>query len=903
MKKSLRDLLNEKKVIIPIIQRDYAQGRNNDKALAVRTRLIDDWKEVLISDDKQMDFNFVYGNENGVNEFFPVDGQQRLTSLNLLYWYFSFCNSDLQNISNWEFEYKTRNSASEFFEFLKNTEVSCELFDIIRSENEKNKEEEIKDRNWFKLKWGNDPTITAAVNFLILLSDKMKDFSDIQEKHIWSRLNDNNPAKNAIVFTYLPEPDCENSEIAAAKKYTRMNARGKKLTDFENLKAMVDEIESFVNCEKPLSITYDKIYIHQLYKKFAKDTDSLEEIVSKINEESLKWYKQTFLVYSYSFSLDVPSDLLFGLENTSSNKSDLFENRIYKISQKRISEPSINNYLIMIQAVQEVLYNTNSNTCLLFSDFKNPRIQIAFIVFAFRLWISENTSELQQNLNLKIFDEWKRFENCLQDLYFDSWNVNLDKYIQILNYLCDGISKKSRNVNGYFVSLTEINKEIVIPEILPDIYSRITEQQIKSSLLLNKQINDFNELNSCFVENHRLGYFYFIAGCLNEWTKNRNTLSISRCTIQEIKGILENIDYSTNEFLKGFAYASQCDETNTLRTSEEINICNNNHIWKAKDLYWTDFEYQNGLATKEKTLSSLKKLCLMLKEFKNSSSVDETMLLNDFIESTKTKFNNSKGYESCWLRFAMKSQIGTKELLSKELENSNGEVLIDKKNFTLYCYLIEQNYKESSSLDIQRKQELPIFSMDVKKFDIFGDCKQTLSFPANPEDDGKYKHSSRNDLDDLSGNVTIRNLDLKYLNSIKYKSEINETVGAFILDSQNNIKISLYSLGENKEGKRVVKITSTYIEATKYKSLYDKLSIWEKEFSEIVLTPKKTNSWDKWIELWHTKSARSYVFENSNIQGTTNLCFEGSSRRPVRAWKEITDLSSDLIWNNEDVLI
>lgn len=905
MKKSLHDLLNEKKVIIPIIQRDYAQGRNNDKALAVRSRLIDDWKDILLSDNKQMDFNYVYGNENQENEFFPVDGQQRLTSLYLLYWYFSFCNSDVAYISKWSFEYKTRNSASEFFEFMKNTVVSNELFKIIRNKDGINKEEEIKDKNWFKIKWCNDPTITAAITFLILLSEKMEDLTEVQEKHIWIRLKETDITRNAIVFTYLPESNSDNPEVAAAKKYTRMNARGKKLTDFENLKAMIDEIESFINDEKPLSINYDKLYIHKLYNKFSDTNKSLENTVLEINKESLEWYKLVFFVYAHTYSLEVPTDLVSCIEESTPKDSDLFENRIYKISQKRIDDPLIKNYLIMIQAVQEVLYNSRNDDCVLYSSFKTLRTQIAFIVFTSKLWTSEKSSEIQQELNSNIFYEWKRFENCIQDLSVETWNVSYDKYIQILNYLCEGINNASKEVNKFFISLNNFDKELLSPDILPDLYARITEQQIKSSLLENKQITSFNELDELFYSQkiHRLGYFYYITGCLNEWEKNRDTISINKNVIQELREILLNIDFNSKEYLKAFAYASQCNENGLLKPKEEINSCDNSHIWNPKDLVWTDSDYQNCFPTKEKTLHNLQKLCNLLKKYIDDSSLDITQMLNNFINLKISEFDNLIGYESCWLRFALQSQSNTRELLSNELENPDGEVLIFEKNYILYCYLVESNYKESTDFDILRKQGQSIFSMDLKKFGIYGTRKQVLSFQANPEGEGKYKHSSRTDLDDLSGNLTTRNLILEYVNEIKYASDINKPAGTFYLDEHNNISISLYSLGEEKDKKRLIKISSTVIKADNYKSLLKKLELWEKEFSFILKSPNTDGNWDKWIELWYAKSAKTYQFTISNLNKTAEFQSSGSPRRPVRSWRDVTDLSNNLDWNDTTILI
>ncbi|WP_379163235.1 hypothetical protein [Paenibacillus sp. sgz5001063] len=71
---TLYSLLESFEVRIPIIQRDYAQGRDNAKANEVRKRLLNDIIRALIL-NQPLDFNFVYGNKHG-EMFYPVDGQK-----------------------------------------------------------------------------------------------------------------------------------------------------------------------------------------------------------------------------------------------------------------------------------------------------------------------------------------------------------------------------------------------------------------------------------------------------------------------------------------------------------------------------------------------------------------------------------------------------------------------------------------------------------------------------------------------------------------------------------------------------------------------------------------------------------------------------------------------------------
>ena len=77
--------LRPTKIIIPIIQRDYAQGRTNTNVNRVRKNFLDALYKAVTA--KSIILDFVYGDidENGI--LTPLDGQQRLTTLFLLHWY------------------------------------------------------------------------------------------------------------------------------------------------------------------------------------------------------------------------------------------------------------------------------------------------------------------------------------------------------------------------------------------------------------------------------------------------------------------------------------------------------------------------------------------------------------------------------------------------------------------------------------------------------------------------------------------------------------------------------------------------------------------------------------------------------------------------------------------------
>ena len=106
-------------IYIPRIQRDYAQGRPDDATKQIRDKFVEDIFESLINykqTGKILDVNFIYGNietEDGKRRFIPIDGQQRLTTLFLLHWYFAVYSGKIESDPDvkrrlLQFQYETR---------------------------------------------------------------------------------------------------------------------------------------------------------------------------------------------------------------------------------------------------------------------------------------------------------------------------------------------------------------------------------------------------------------------------------------------------------------------------------------------------------------------------------------------------------------------------------------------------------------------------------------------------------------------------------------------------------------------------------------------------------------------------------------------------------------------------
>ena len=241
-KTSLWQLLERHEIVVPIIQRDYAQGRKGKEEL--RFKFLTTLKEALI-DNKEAKLDFVYGGVDN-NQMAPLDGQQRLTTLWLLHWFIAFRAGILKNKEDVrsrlkKFYYATRPSSTEFCKRL------VDEFSNANPDETDRIVGFIKNQHWYYSYYNNDPTIQAMlmiiegdrtpdkkgnekiINGLEQFFDKNKTY-DYEE--LWEKLiSDDCP----IQFYHK---DMIGDDIPLVDDlYIKMNARGKQLTNFENFKA------------------------------------------------------------------------------------------------------------------------------------------------------------------------------------------------------------------------------------------------------------------------------------------------------------------------------------------------------------------------------------------------------------------------------------------------------------------------------------------------------------------------------------------------------------------------------------------------------------------------------------------------------------------------------------------
>lgn len=203
-------------VVVPKIQRSYAQGRANE--LNLRTKFIDDIFSAL-EKNETIELSFVYGAKSTLTDntfrFELLDGQQRLTTLILLYWYVASAeNKEIPRFIK-SFSYETRTTSSDFIEKLSQNTIS--FIDQKPSD-------AIKSRMWHTTSFDKDDSVNGMMNMLDTIHAR---YNESSLKGCCFDTLDN------IKFYELDLEDFGLTE----EIYVKMNARGLQLTPFENFKA------------------------------------------------------------------------------------------------------------------------------------------------------------------------------------------------------------------------------------------------------------------------------------------------------------------------------------------------------------------------------------------------------------------------------------------------------------------------------------------------------------------------------------------------------------------------------------------------------------------------------------------------------------------------------------------
>lgn len=480
--KELKELL-EKELIIPEIQRDYVWGNNE----IVIKRFINNIK----NSNGELDIGFfysykIYGDSNAL-----IDGQQRITTLILLNWYADAGINDLSN-----FKFKVRENSNKFLEELLKNKIE----NINNVEGEKFSDK-IKNSIWYKNIWNNDPTVKSILNALDIIDNELKS----KKEEIKNKITN-------IKFLCI-EAGNRSLEI----DYILLNSRGVKLTNSEQLKAILTEdiekkdewLEKWEKdwqdilweCKEDNIYNTDKIWNAVLL--WVRDIYVIENSICEDNNKDNKKIN-----YDYD---------LIGIEKVDDKE------KVLKILDWVISVLKIINYNNNLDMIQEKCqFNENNENIKNKIQGKDEKYSISDKVLLYGiLYLIKNEYNNIENrnkqLNNDILDKIRILRNLIQYSNIDKSNldkaiVSLKENINNLSYV-ELYNKKLEVLNGEQQEEEALKLEIfekyseykdIIIKIEND--DKLFKGKIKNIFLLFLSIVDEN--NNELKDNYKLKNFY-----------------------------------------------------------------------------------------------------------------------------------------------------------------------------------------------------------------------------------------------------------------------------------------------------------------------------------------------------------------------------------------------------------
>ena len=384
---NLKDILINKKlkISIPIIQRDYAQGRKD--VASIRGKFLDEIFNRL-DNDENLFLDFVYGSIEG-DKFIPIDGQQRLTTLFLLHLYFAKKESkDCEYLKG--FTYETRSSSREFCEKLVDADIDFNKDEISLA---------IKNCSWFMPFWENDPTVKSMLVMIDAIHDKFKN------SNFYDRLEN-------IKFSFL-----ELKEFGLTDDlYIKMNARGKPLSEFENFKAKFEK-----ELSQEIKAKLDNAWLDLFWG--LKDSDKKGIDLSSVDKRYMAFFNRVasnFYVLNIKDTKEAKDfyfdefDALDTLEFFSSNTNNV--NNVIKILDELCKVPNRELLKNFTDTSKDITYETRAK------------------FFALSMFLINFGA---QKLGGDFYKEYERItSNVARDFNIDSIS-NLKQTFEFINEICE----------------------------------------------------------------------------------------------------------------------------------------------------------------------------------------------------------------------------------------------------------------------------------------------------------------------------------------------------------------------------------------------------------------------------------------------------------------------------------
>ncbi|OAB32988.1 DUF262 domain-containing protein [Paenibacillus glacialis] len=552
-------LITNFSIEIPIIQRDYAQGRENDKITEIRNGFLDNLYDALIQ-DKHLDLDFVYGNLQDNEVFIPLDGQQRLTTLFLLHWYLAVKEGKRQEASRFliNFSYETRTSSREFCNALVNDE-SVKI-DTVELDKLFPVSSQIKNAPWFFISWKRDPTIKSMLVMIDAIHERFK-YSDL----LFTKLT--NSDSNLVSFQFIK---LENFGLEDSL-YIKMNARGKALTSFENFKAKFEQLLTEKEEKSELIKGFTKEYANNIDSKWTDLFWCYRDPISNLFDDQIMNFIRAMVINNYA---------LMGNYELDNRLNYLIEYSKHVSFVKYNEFASFDSNVIHdITIMLDSLYNSDGNKIktylidrslidenILFDKIiRNSNITYTDRIRFYAL--SQFFKQNQSNIDSEQLYNWIRVIRNLSE--YTQYN-NVRDFVRSIRSIAQIISESS-DILHFLIQVKNAD--------LGFLGEQVEEERIKAVLILKS-----NRWEKAVIEAENHGYF---KGQISFLLKFSNILFAYRNGNKELNWTAEIDDEYYGKFIEYFKKASAVFNNSGLEA--------NHDLWRRALLCKGDYLLSNNL--------------------------------------------------------------------------------------------------------------------------------------------------------------------------------------------------------------------------------------------------------------------------------------------------------------------
>lgn len=540
-----KKLINDYIIYVPEFQRNYLQGDDSNESIKYKRDRLDDIFNCIESQSKSIDLGFIYGRvEKSYKDklFYPYDGQQRLTTLYFLYLliYFKFNKYDEIQSFKKKLSYQTRISTNRFIEsflyWILDSKEKVSIYNDFWNKDGKDLKGFIMSQDWFMMtEWNYDVSIINMLSIIVEISGRIKkNLGDKTGIVNFIDKDENNPFQ----FDFIYVDDISKSDDL----YIKINARGKALSPFENLKSDIDKYWKDEDKTK-LDAEWTEYVWNQL--------DENDKNKEKSFDNSFYNLLSNIFYLQYLVGLDqnkINDKILIEIENK--YKKGIVDKEWISEKLCRVSCPMISSFLdAMIgsfKSIKDKQIESVNRKIFGLGDYQNNNGQNKmeradlFEIFVYYYSVSSLFTEYDMEFTDKrnLLNEIEIVTNRIienQRPYLDS-PTNLVKALKSVKVLIDN-SIKSHGVYKFFLSIDNGTKE----QIKNGLMKEQVEEEILKAKLIDKDsryVALFNKGYSELKNKGQLGFIFYLI---------KNNKSLSKIGIEDVS--YESFEKTLNQII------------------------------------------------------------------------------------------------------------------------------------------------------------------------------------------------------------------------------------------------------------------------------------------------------------------------------------------------------------------